>query len=404
MIDLVIDTNLSKIEILQAILRLLASKKNHSSLIPSLLTSACQLTSSTSAIYIITHDPQKAYLFDLTDDIELDIDNILNDFSKIDMISTSDMLPQSLTHIANYGLVFPIFDDTGELLSYLVLFAPHTINPSDDETEILSAIADALTIVTHSVQREAYHDKLARNQYEFVRIVSHDLRSPLTSLKGFASMLESNMVGELNDKQEQFVEKILSGVSQMTSLVDNIQDAGRYDPETGFYEMERTPTDIVDIVSQIVENHLVPAEKEAITVSLDAQDDIPIINVDSNMLERSITNLVDNAIKYTPNGGMIRVIIEKIQYDEQDGIVVAVADDGYGISEENQQYLFERHYRIRRREHKRVKGSGLGLFIVRSVAQQHQGDAWVVSEEGHGSTFNIFIPLNGQNLLGSRSQ
>ena len=228
-----------------------------------------------------------------------------------------------------------------------------------------------------------------------MRIVSHELRSPLTSMQGFASMLESQMVGDLNEKQAHFVSKILSGIVQMTSLVDNIQDAGRYDPETGFYEIERNYCDLIEIANRIVSNHLVPAEKQELAVEVVTSDDVPIINADTNMLERAITNLVDNAIKYTPNGGHIEIAIKR----SGDEIVLSVSDDGHGISDEDQRYLFERHTRIRRQEHKRVKGSGLGLFIVRSVAQRHGGDAWVESVEGEGSTFYISIPLEGPNLL-----
>ncbi|MCB9451874.1 MAG: PAS domain-containing protein [Anaerolineaceae bacterium] len=237
--------------------------------------------------------------------------------------------------------------------------------------------------------------RLNRNQSEFMRIVSHDLRSPLTAMQGFASMLE--MVGELNEKQDHFVEKILSGITQMTALVDNIQDAGRYDPETGFYELSRSHCDLAEMVNRIVDNHLVPAEKQELTIKSTAAGDVPIINVDYNMLERAITNLVDNAIKYTPNGGMIEVGVSR----KEDNVIVSVQDSGLGISLENQKRLFERHVRLARQEHKRIKGSGLGLFIVRSVAQRHGGDAWVESEDGKGSCFFLSIPLVGANLVGS---
>lgn len=239
--------------------------------------------------------------------------------------------------------------------------------------------------------------RLNRNQSEFTRIVSHDLRSPLTSMQGFASMLE--MVGELNEKQKHFVDKILSGITQMASLVDNIQDAGRYDPETGFYEMQRAQVDLSEMAKRIVDNHLLPAEKQELTLAVAIDPNVPIVNVDSNMLERAITNLVDNAIKYTPNGGTIRVGVER----KTDQLVISIQDDGYGISPEHQKMLFERHVRIQRQEHKRVKGSGLGLFIVRSVAMRHGGDAWVESAPGSGSTFFIAIPLSGANLVGGAS-
>ncbi|PJF21648.1 MAG: histidine kinase, partial [Phototrophicales bacterium] len=113
-------------------------------------------------------------------------------------------------------------------------------------------------------------------------------------------------------------------------------------------------------------------------------------------LERAITNLVDNAIKYTPNGREIQIGVKR----QDEKIIVSVKDNGLGISPEHQKLLFERHVRIPRKEHKRVKGSGLGLFIVRSVARRHGGNAWVESEEGVGSTFYISIPLNEENLFG----
>jgi len=237
--------------------------------------------------------------------------------------------------------------------------------------------------------------KLNRNQSEFTRMFSHDLRSPLTSMQGFANMLELQLVGELNEKQVHFVEKILAGIAQMTALVENIQDAGRFDPETGFYEMSRSACDVSEIVTRIVENHLVPAEKQELKLSTVLADNVPIINADAMMLERAITNLVDNAIKYTPNGGSVTVGVARVDNTLQ----VSVSDSGLGISPENQRQLFQRHVRIPRKEHKKIKGSGLGLFIVRSVAQHHGGEAWVESTEGRGSTFYMSIPLEGPNLL-----
>lgn len=237
--------------------------------------------------------------------------------------------------------------------------------------------------------------KINRNQNEFMRIVAHDLRSPLTSMKGFASMLELGLVGELNEKQTHFVGKILSGISQLTLLVENIQDAGRFDPDTGFYELMRSQVDVADLLREVVQDYLVPAEKGELTIHTSIADDVPIISADANMLERAIANLVDNAIKYTPNGGSVKVSV----YTKDRAIIVAVTDSGLGISAENQALLFQRHMRIARQEHKKIKGSGLGLFIVKSVAQRHGGTAKVESKEGQGSTFYMTIPLDGDNQL-----
>jgi signal transduction histidine kinase len=113
----------------------------------------------------------------------------------------------------------------------------------------------------------------------------------------------------------------------------------------------------------------------------------------------AFTNLVENAVKYTPEGGHIQVDLD-VNGGE---LVFRVTDDGYGISPENQAKLFSRNVRVHRREWKQVKGSGLGLFIVKNVAQRHGGDAWVESTEGEGSTFYMTIPLNGVNLVGGES-
>jgi signal transduction histidine kinase len=237
--------------------------------------------------------------------------------------------------------------------------------------------------------------RLIQSQHEFLRVVSHDVRTPLTSIGGFAAILGT--VGEVNEKQTLFVDKILNGVTQITNLVDNIQDAGRYDVETGFYEMSRNECDLREMVARIVNNHLLPAEKQELTISCSVADDVPIINADANMLERGISNLVDNAIKYTPNGGKIDVLVQMREND----VVISVHDNGLGISPENQKRLFQRHVRIVRQEYKKVKGTGLGLFIVKSVAQRHGGDAWVESSENVGSTFSFNIPLKGANLPGA---
>jgi signal transduction histidine kinase len=286
------------------------------------------------------------------------------------------------------------FAEEGKVLTEWITSDEKTFIPRIEEVHDPAGSVKGWVMALRDV---THFKKLNRNQSEFMRIVSHDLRSPLTSMQGFASMLELGLVGDLNEKQKHFVSKILAGITQMTALVDNIQDAGRYDPETGFYDLTRSHVDLGEMAHRIVENHLVPAEK-ALNISVSVAEDVPIINADANMLERAIINLFDNAIKYTPDGGKIEVDVKRLKND----VLVSVHDTGLGISKEAQQRLFERHVRIPREEHKKIKGSGLGLFIVRSVAQRHGGDAWVESKEGEGSTFYLGIPLDGPNLVAAK--
>ncbi|MCK6577665.1 MAG: ATP-binding protein [Anaerolineae bacterium] len=235
--------------------------------------------------------------------------------------------------------------------------------------------------------------KLVRNQNEFVHIVSHDLRTPLTTIKGYTGMLGTG--GSLSERQTGYIQKIMSGIQQLTSLVDNIQDAGRFDIESGFYKANRSQCDMGDIVARVVHTYVMPAEKQDMELVVDIAPDVPIINADANMLERALLNLVDNAIKYTPNGGKTTIRV----FRDENRIVVSVIDTGLGIAQEDQKKLFLRHSRINREEFKRIKGTGLGLFIVRNVALRHGGEAWVQSELNAGSTFSFYIPLDGQNLV-----
>ncbi len=265
-------------------------------------------------------------------------------------------------------------------------FAPRMSDVCNDDGERTGRV-----LMLRDITR---YKNLRQNQSEFVSTVSHDLRSPLTYMHGYATMLP--MVGALNDKQKGFADKIVAGVAQMTDLVDKILDAGRLDPE-GNYELNREACDVAKVVTDIVSNHAQPAEKKNLSLNVSVDPALPVLNLDDVMLRRALNNLVDNAIKYTPERGSITVSA----VIQDNNLLLSVQDTGLGINEENRKHLFERFRRIRRREHQAVKGSGLGLFIVKSVAQRHGGDAWVDSIEGAGSTFNIKIPLEGANLVGA---
>lgn len=377
-------------------LQFIAQKPTLQAATDTLLPDMMLLADGDCAFYSVITEPHSSHTYNIIPDAVPENDWLVDVASNLpDTIQASTTLTNLLQAKYSHALWLPVKHQEN-LVAVCGILAPREMRLTNEQKMLLESLLNCLKVVTIAAKVDAQHLKFTRNQNEFVRIVSHDLRSPLTSIKGFASMLES---AEEDPQKAHFVEKILNGVDQMTSLVDNIQDAGRYDRDTGFYEMERAPTDLIDIVQGIIRNHLVPAEKQEITLAMDITDDIPIVNVDANMIERSIINLVDNAIKYTPNGGTIEVGLRT----ENHHLIISIKDTGYGISEENIQNLFQRHFRIRRREHARVKGSGLGLFIVRNVALHHGGDAFVKSTLGEGSTFGIRIPLQGENLLGGAS-
>lgn len=388
-------SNPSSSDVLRHVVRTVASTSSPAACLSALLESARQITAAAGGGVIIFKDQG----FVVTAQIDAPSETLYGVIQEMagTLQVPYEVGPPKLAELAANRLALlaaPLRTDK-ELLGLLWLVFDDQPVLSAEQREAVTALVDGLTIASRSVLMHALQDRLCRNQGEFIHLASHDLRSPLTWIKGYASILESRAVGELNEKQQYYVEKILSGVEQMATHVDRIQDAGRFDPETGFYEMERNHCDLIEMVEQIVHNHLIPAEKQALSIACDISGDVPPVNVDVMMLERAINNLIDNAIKYTPNGGQIVVGLER----RADQIVVWVADDGYGISDDQKQLLFERHVRLARKEHKRIRGTGLGLFIVRSVARRHGGEAWVESVEGEGSTFYISIPLMDENLV-----
>lgn len=239
---------------------------------------------------------------------------------------------------------------------------------------------------------ESRHKEQIHNLKTFVSTLAHDLRSPLTYMQGFASMI--SMVGSMNDKQRDYQNKIIGGVAQMSDLVEKVLDIRKLDPD-GNYQLNREPCDVVKMVRDVVATHATAADKRGLTLTAAVDPQLPILSLDETMVRRALNNLVDNAVKYTPAEGSVTV---SATIDEKD-LVFSVKDTGLGISPENQKKLFNQFQRIHRREHIQVKGSGLGLYIVRAVAIRHHGDAWVESKDGEGSTFFISIPLSSTGLV-----
>jgi|GEM_PF-5768559 len=262
----------------------------------------------------------------------------------------------------------------------------------DDIPQISEDDALVVSILIKQLSLAIANRRQTENMMLFLQTVSHDLRSPLTAAKGFVDMMP--MVGAMSDKQVVMKDKVITSIIDMTNLVEKVLDAGRLDPEMGAYELRRDTTDPKALIEKVVSNLSDAARKKALHLKSNIADNIPIMFIDGMMLERALMNLVENAIKYTPLDGEIVVRAQV----ENDTLVLTVEDNGYGIPQDMQATIFDRGSRVRREEHRKVRGSGLGLFIVKNVAQQHGGMAYLYSTEGEGSIFQIQIPINEQNM------
>jgi signal transduction histidine kinase len=220
---------------------------------------------------------------------------------------------------------------------------------------------------------------------DFVATVSHDLRSPLTLMRGYATMLE--MAGELNDQQKSYTRMIVQGVDNMAKLVNNLLDLGRIDFGVGL-QLENIP--VLDILERVTSSLQMQAKEKHISLGVEIPRDLPhVIEADKALLQQALYNLVENALKYTPEGGEVTI---RLQTDPS-ALIFAVQDTGIGIPQSDLPRLFEKFYRGTNREALAKRGTGLGLAIVKSIAERHGGKVWAESELGKGSTFYLLVPL-----------
>jgi PAS domain S-box-containing protein len=236
--------------------------------------------------------------------------------------------------------------------------------------------------VLHDITMLKEVDKM---KSDFVSTVSHDLRSPLTYMRGYATMLPD--AGALNEKQREYVDKILSGIDQMSTLVKDLLDIGRL--EAGV-ELALSKFPVRSMLAGVVDEMRHPAQEKGLALSLAAASDLPLVEGDQTLIRQAVRNLVSNTMKYAPNSG--EVIVSAVL--EGNEIVISVQDQGPGIARRDQVRLFEKFYRVKDRHNTAVKGTGLGLSIVRTIAERHGGRAWCQSEPGKGSTFSFSLPIN----------
>lgn len=245
--------------------------------------------------------------------------------------------------------------------------------------------ADGSALGRVCVLRDVTHFKeLDQMKSEFVATVSHDLRAPLTFMRGYATMLP--MVGALNEKQKEFGDKIVAGVEQMTVLIDDLLDLGRIEAGVG---LAREPVQMTAVINEVVETLTPHALSRGLKLQVELPASLPRLSGDYILLRQALTNLVDNALKYTPSGGEVRL---RASTDEVD-FLFTVSDTGVGIAPADQAHLFEKFFRVRQRGSTQVKGSGLGLAIVKSIVERHGGKVWLESKLGKGSTFYVTLPL-----------
>lgn len=229
--------------------------------------------------------------------------------------------------------------------------------------------------------------ELDRVKSEFLATVSHDLRTPLTAIRGYVDLLEK--VGPLNEQQREFVERVRRSIAHIAALIGDLLELGRIEAD---YDLEMEPLHLESIIDAVVESFRPLVEEKKLSLHWELKP-LPLIRGNPRQMRQALENLLSNAVKYNREGGWISVTA-----DSQDGyIIVRVADSGIGISPEDLPHIFERFYRGQTAEVEEREGTGLGLAIVKSVIEKHGGRIWVESQLGKGSVFTFLLPTLEDN-------
>ncbi len=236
---------------------------------------------------------------------------------------------------------------------------------------------------------------------EFVANVSHELKTPLALVRMFAEMLQTGRVGS-DAKRQEYLDIIVRESERLSALIENVLDFARLERGRDSYEL--TEGDVGDAVTRAVNVYRYRAEREGVRLELEVAPDLPRAHIDERAIQLAVINLVDNALKYAPGGE--KIVVRARALAEEAAVRVDIIDRGPGVPAEDRLRIFDRFVRLAKQEDRSiesgkppVRGSGIGLALVKHIAESHGGRAWVEAnaadgpEGGRGSTFSFTVPM-----------
>ena len=227
----------------------------------------------------------------------------------------------------------------------------------------------------------------SRHKSEFLANMSHELRTPLNAIIGFSEVLGERMFGELNEKQAEYTDDILSSGRHLLSLINDILDLSKV--EAGRMELELTKFDLPMAIDNALTLIRERANRHGVRLQHSVDDRLGELTGDERKIKQILLNLLSNAVKFTPAGG--RVDVDAVSAD---GVVeISVSDTGIGIAPEDQEAIFEEFRQVGTNYAQKREGTGLGLTLTRKFVELHGGKIWVESEVGKGSRFTFTLPL-----------
>jgi signal transduction histidine kinase len=266
----------------------------------------------------------------------------------------------------------------------------------EEDLAFLSRLSDHAAIAISNAQLYDEVQRANTAKSEFVSLVAHELKNPMTSIKGYTELLAAGAVGPVNEMQANFLTTIRSNTERMSTLVSDLNDNSKI--EAGQLRLDFKPVELRELVDEIVRSAKGQIEDKKQIMQVEFKEPLPRIWGDRTRLGQVLTNLISNANKYTPEGGSIEIGAEasQNQWDpERAGRVVHswVRDNGIGINTEDQQCIFQKFFRSEDPKAREVPGAGLGLSITRSLVEMQGGRIWFESKYRHGTTFHFTVPV-----------
>jgi len=260
----------------------------------------------------------------------------------------------------------------------------------EDEKSYLTSFFDITTIkLAEETLKEVNKrlEALNRIKSEFVSIVSHDLKTPLTSIKNAVQLLMTEKAGALNESQKRFMSMASRNIDRLARLINDLLDLSKL--EAGKMELRLSEVDIKYLIQHAIETFKSRADEKSIRLRMDCPETLPTVYADSDRIEQVFYNLIDNALKFTPENGQIVVSVQ----DMGDKVGAIVEDTGVGISPDKQQHIFDQFYQVEDTLSRTTQGAGLGLSIVKQLIEAHGGEISVTSEISRGSRFFFTLPV-----------
>ena len=249
-----------------------------------------------------------------------------------------------------------------------------------------AAIVENARIHNNLKKVNAELERLNSVKNDFVSMVSHELRTPLTAIKGFVHVVLNEEAGKINEQQKKFLGIVDQSSNHLNHLISGLLDLSKI--ESGLIALKLEQLDLADVVKKSVETNINQIKNKNIKLRLEIDKELPKISGDYSRLMQVYDNLISNAVKFTDLGGQITITVK----EKGDFIISSVSDNGIGIPEEEHKKIFEKFYQVDSSHTRIAGGTGLGLFIVRTIVELHGGNIWLDSTPGSGSTFSFLIP------------